>query len=97
MKIVMKFRTVEVTCNGVTNSIRLDTIADTLTFVSVLEKVRVKRDEAKLPKDYLEQLKNHLQCIGLINKDSFDRKKKLSAHIVHSANAVKISAGRAHA
>lgn len=97
MKILMKCRTVEVTCNGVTTFTRLDSIADALAFVTVLEKVRVKRDAAKLPVDFVEKLRSHLQTTGIINKHRFERNKKSSERLLFVSRTLNENVRRLNA
>ncbi|MBB6117774.1 hypothetical protein F4826_004753 [Rahnella inusitata] len=97
MKIVMKFRTVEVTTNGVMKSIKLESITDALSFVAVLKKILVKRREDQLPDDYLVKLRNHLEVKGVINKLNFDRKKKVCDRLFLVSSLVEESIGRMNA
>lgn len=97
MRIVMKFRIVEATCNGVVSSIKLESVSDALIFVSVLEKVQAKRDETKLPTNYLEQLRDHLVATGVLNKITFDRKKKVFDRLMFVAKVVQDNMGRVNA
>jgi hypothetical protein len=97
MKIVMKFRTIEVTANGVMKSIKLESIADALSFVKTLNKIQLKRPEEQLPADYLILLRDHLEAKGIINKPRFERRKKVSDRLILVSSLVQENLGRANA
>ena len=75
---IMKGHTVEVTLNNRRHSVKLNTIKDALTYLEVVNKLALRKDQASLPDDFAEVLFTHLKKIGRIGA-----KRNVSHNVLH--------------
>jgi len=75
---IMKGHTVEVTLNNRRHCVKLNSIKDALTYLEVINKIALRKNQASLPDDFTEVLFTHLKKIGRIGA-----KRNVSHNVLH--------------
>lgn len=99
MKVIVKFRTVEVTYNtGVVAAIKCKTISDALSFDKHFKNAIIKRERACNDESYLQEFYAYLKSKGLVERQCYESHLNLQrkAHLV-SMLPTRIVAGGIHA
>ncbi|EBZ2008206.1 hypothetical protein LEW62_004389 [Salmonella enterica] len=86
MKVIAKYKRVEITFNMELVSLSFESVKDALVFTEWYKQASKIRERACTDKSYPAELYNYLKNKGIINKDLFESRQRMlrKAHLLNS-------------
>lgn len=86
MKVIAKYKRVEITFNNELVSVSFNSVKDALVFTDWYKQVSKIRERACTDKSYPSELYYYLKSKGIINKDLFESRQRMlrKAHLLNS-------------
>ncbi|EIY8279345.1 hypothetical protein MNZ66_004480 [Salmonella enterica] len=86
MKVIAKYKRVEITFSNECISMQFRSVKDALTYTEWYKKVSLIRERARVDISYPNELYNYLKEKGIINADLFESRQRMlrKAHLLCS-------------